>query len=209
MLQTMHNEIKKAVIRSQHTQRNWDLTKEIPQDDLDLFVHAVTNCPSKQNFAFYNAHFVTDRTLIEKIHEKSLGLGYQNEQGERVECTNPQTLANLLVVFEEAEMSESYWQKFALRDASSQRVYERDRDMAVGIAAGYLNVTASMVHYQTGCCACYDEQGIQDILGLKNRPILIMGVGFKDPNRQRREHHTEGVKIPRRVKETIKTKFYV
>jgi len=209
MLQTMHNEIKKAVIRSQHTQRNWDLTKEIPQDDLDLFVHAVTNCPSKQNFAFYNAHFVTDRTLIEKIHEKSLGLGYQNEQGERVECTNPQTLANLLVVFEEAEMSESYWQKFALRDASSQRVYERDRDMAVGIAAGYLNVTASMMHYQTGCCACYDEQGIQDILGLKNRPILIMGVGFKDPNRQRREHHTEGVKIPRRVKETIKTKFYV
>lgn len=209
MLQTMHNEIKKAVTRSQHTQRNWDLSKEIPQDDLDLFVHAVTNCPSKQNFAFYNAHFVTDRTLIEKIHAKSLGLGYQNEQGERVECTNPQTLANLLVVFEEAEMSESYWQKFALRDASSQRVYERDRDMAVGIAAGYLNVTASMVHYQTGCCACYDEQGIQDILGLKNRPILIMGVGFKDPNRQRREHHTEGVKIPRRVKETIKTKFYV
>lgn len=209
MLQTMHNEIKKAVIRSQHTQRNWDLSKEIPQDDLDLFVHAVTNCPSKQNFAFYNAHFVTDRTLIEKIHAKSLGLGYQNEQGERVECTNPQTLANLLVVFEEAEMSESYWQKFALRDASSQRVYERDRDMAVGIAAGYLNVTASMMHYQTGCCACYDEQGIQEILGLKNRPILIMGVGFKDPNRQRREHHTEGVKIPSRVKETIKTKFYV
>lgn len=209
MLETMHKEIKKAIVRSQHTQRNWDLSKNIPEDDLNLFVHSVTNCPSKQNFAFYNAHFVTDRSIIEKIHDLSLGLGYQDDNGQRVECTNPQTLANLVVIFEEATMSDSYWTKFAARDASDQRVYERDRDMAVGIAAGYLNVTASMLHYQTGCCACYDEKGIQELIGLDNTPILIMGVGFKDPNRQRREHHTDGVKIPRRVKETIKTKFYV
>jgi len=209
MFETMHKEIKKAVIRSQHTQRNWDLSKEIPQDDLDLFVHTVTNCPSKQNFAFYNAHFITDRKIIEKIHDLSLGLGYQNEQGERVECTNPQTLANLLVVFEEATMSEEYWKKFALRDTSSKRILERDRDMAIGIAAGYLNVTAAMMHYQTGCCACYDEQGVKDLLDLENKPILIMGVGYKDPNRQRREHHTDGVKIQRRIKEKIKTQFYI
>jgi hypothetical protein len=30
-----------------------------------------------------------------------------------------------------------------------------------------------------------------------------MGVGYKDPNRQRREHHTENVMIKRRVKEDI------
>lgn len=206
----MHKEIKKAVIRSQHTQRNWDLTRQVPQEDLDLFVHAVTNCPSKQNFAFYNAHFITDRSIIEKIHDLSLGLGYAHpETGKRVECTNPQVLANLLVVFEEATMSDAYWAKFALRDKSSQRIFEKDRDMAIGIASGYLNVTASMVGYQTGCCACYDEDGVRDLLGLENQPVLIMGVGFKDPGKQRREHHTDGVKIPRRVKEEIKTKFYV
>ena len=209
MIQTMHKEIKKAVIRSQHTQRNWDLSREIPQDDLDLFVHAVTKCPSKQNFAFYNAHFITNRDIIEQVHNLSMGLGYHNEQGERIECTNPQTLANLLVVFEEATMSKQYWAKFKLRDDSQKRVFERDRDMAVGIAAGYLNVTASMIHYQTGCCACYDTNGIKNLLGLENKPILIMGVGFKDPNRQRREHHTENVMIPRRIKEEIQTKFYV
>ena len=74
MLETMHKEIKKAIVRSQHTQRNWDLSKNIPEDDLNLFVHSVTNCPSKQNFAFYNAHFITDRSIIEKIHDLSLGL---------------------------------------------------------------------------------------------------------------------------------------
>lgn len=208
MLQDMHKEIKKAVTRSQHTQRNWDLTRDIPQEDLDVFVHAVTNCPSKQNFAFYNAHFITDRSIVEKIHDLSLGLGYQNEQGERVECTNPQTLANLVVVFEEATPSEAFLRKFANRDNLDKDVFKRDRDMAIGIAAGYLNVTASMLHYQTGCCACYDTKGIKDLLDLENSPVLIMGVGYKDPSRQRREHHTEGVKIPRRVKEEIKTKFY-
>ena len=29
-----HTEIEKAVVRSQHTQRNWDLTKQIPKDDI-------------------------------------------------------------------------------------------------------------------------------------------------------------------------------
>jgi hypothetical protein len=31
-----------------------------------------------------------------------------------------------------------------------------------------------------------------------------MGIGFKDPNRQRRSHHVLDVKIPRRVKEEIR-----
>ena len=31
-----HKQIQKAVIRSQHCQRNWDLSKQIPQEDLDL-----------------------------------------------------------------------------------------------------------------------------------------------------------------------------
>ena len=45
-------DIKKAVIRSQHCQRNFDLTKSIPENDLELLIHAATNCPSKQNIAF-------------------------------------------------------------------------------------------------------------------------------------------------------------
>ena len=53
--------IKKAVIRSQHVQRNWDLSQEMSQDDIDLLVHAATNCPSKQNIAFYKLHVLTDR----------------------------------------------------------------------------------------------------------------------------------------------------
>lgn len=207
MIQNMQKEIKKAVIRSQHTQRNWDLSKDIPQDDIDTLVHAISNCPSKQNFAFYNAHFITNRDIIEEVHSLSMGLGYSNENGERIECTNPQVLANLLVIFEEATPSIEYFKKLGKRDYSLLELYKRDRDMAVGIAAGYLNVTSAMLGYQTGCCACFDFDAVQNLLGLENPPILAMGVGIKDPNRQRREHHTDGVMIPRRVKEEIKVSF--
>jgi nitroreductase len=202
------NEIKKSVIKSQHTQRNWDLSKSIPEEDIDVLVHAVTNCPSKQNFAFYKAHFITDRNIIEQVHANSLGLGYADpETGDRVECTNPQTLANLLVAFEANDMSAQYNKKFKNNDESDNNMLRRDREMAVGIAAGYLNVIATMLGYQTGCCACYDKSEVEEILGFDNPSILLMGIGFKDSTRQRREHHTENVKIERRIKEEIPVVF--
>lgn len=208
MIQDMHKEIKKAVIRSQHTQRNWDLSREVPQEDIDTLVHAISNCPSKQNFAFYNAHFITNREIIEKIHDLSMGLGYNDENGDRIECTNPQILANLLVVFEEATPSKEYLKKLGDRDSNIVNLYKRDRDMAIGIAAGYLNVVGSMLGYQTGCCACFDFDAVKALLGLENEVVLAMGIGFKDPNRQRREHHVDGVMLPRRVKEDIKVKYF-
>lgn len=64
-MQTTYNDIRKAVIRSQHCQRNWNLDKVIPEEDIDLLVHAVTQCPSKQNISFYKVHFITDRNVIE------------------------------------------------------------------------------------------------------------------------------------------------
>jgi nitroreductase len=208
MIPNLHEEMKKAVVRSQHTQRNWDLSKEMPQDDIDMLVHAVTTCPSKQNFAFYNVHVITNRETIEQVHELTTGLGVTDPKtGVRTDITNSQTLANLLIVFEEADVSEAYKYKLKSRDSDSEFTYNKDKDMAVGIAAGYVNVIASMLGYQTGCCACGQFDKIQEVLGLKNAPILLMGVGYKDPNRERREHHTLGVKVTRRVKEPISVSY--
>ena len=94
-----HKQIEKAVIRSQHCQRNWDLSKQIPQEDLDLIEHAVTNCPSKQNVAYYKVHMITDRQLIENIHSHTKGFTTFKKGVVDAE-TNSQTLANLLIVFE-------------------------------------------------------------------------------------------------------------
>jgi len=186
-------DIAKAVIRSQHCQRNWDLERSIPTEDLDLFETAITQCPSKQNFAFYKATFITDRPTIESIHACTQGFGVladpqQPYSPENMHwTTNSQTLANLLVVLEYVEPTDHHkW-----RDDTFGDPWKRDADMAIGIAAGYLNVIASMKEYRTGCCACLDNEGVKEILGTKNDIALMMGIGYKDDARPRREHHSD------------------
>jgi nitroreductase len=196
-----HTEIKKAVIRSQHCQRNWDLEKTIPQDDLDLILHAATNCPSKQNIAFYKVHIITNRDIIEEIHSKTAG--FKNHNTGEME-TNSQTLANLLIAFELEDFiarhpddnvfrNDEMWSLDTvgkMSDAEKNNL-QRDTHMAIGIAAGYVNLTASMLGYGTGCCACFDPKEIANIVGASNNIELLMGVGFKDQSRPRREHHSK------------------
>ena len=94
--------IKKAIVKSQRCQRNWDLSRGIPEDDLEVIKTAVTQCPSKQNIQFYTPYFITDRSMIEKIHKHSIGASTNNiVTGEQKMATNSQLLANLLVVLVE------------------------------------------------------------------------------------------------------------
>jgi nitroreductase len=194
-------EIKKAVLRSQHCQRNWDLSKEIPQEDLDLIIHAATQCPSKQNIAFYKVHFITNRSLIETIHSKTAG--FKNHDTGEYE-TNSQTLANLLIAFESEDYinrhttdtvyrNDELWSLDSTGKMSSAEIscLDRDAHMAIGISAGYVNLTSSMLGYSTGCCACFNPVEIAGLIGANNPIKLLMGVGFKDESRPRREHHTK------------------
>jgi len=204
MFEGIHQNLKKTIIKSQHVQRCWDLSKQIPEEDIELLVHAATNCPSKQNFRFYKLHFITNRDTIETIH--SLTTGLRNVSGEM--STNSQTLANLLVVFENVERSDEYVKKWLLRDNAVERNWTRDQDMAIGIAAGYLNVIASMLGYGTGCCACFDGNEVSKVLGYDKEVILMMGIGYGDDARNRRMHHIENKMMPTRSKEQIEVVYH-
>ena len=201
-MELSHSDIRKAIIRSQHCQRNWDLSKSIPKEDLDLFSFAVSNCPSKQNFSFYRVHFITERETIEQIHSATEGFVMPEEV-----LTNSQTLANLLMVFEEVDTTEKFKIKNAKTDEGSDRIAKRDRDVAIGIAAGYINLTASMLGYSTGCCQCFDQETVQKILNLEKTPLLLMGIGFKNPKMNRRIHHLGGQTFPTKIKEAIDVTF--
>lgn len=192
-----HVQIKKAIIKSQHCQRNWDLEKQISNEDLDLIIHAATQCPSKQNIAFYKVHFIQDRNLIEELHEHTR----HNSRHPLYETeTNPQIMANLVIVFEENNYIPNLKgdiyrneETEAINSNSATGIHfdvlKRDKHMAVGIAAGYVNLTASILGYSTGCCACFDDFAIRNTLGVQGEILLLMGVGFKDPTRNRRSHH--------------------
>lgn len=194
-----HTTIKKAIIKSQHCQRNWDLSKEISQDDMDLLLHAATECPSKQNIAFYKVHMITNRDIIEKIHSMTTFISRHPNPEYRI-GTNPQVLANLLIVLEKNDYEPALWNDIPRNNETDaiingtvtpeqQSYLDRDAEMAVGVAAGYLNLTASILGLRTGCCACFDPVGIKELLGLKNDPLLLMGIGYKDDSKNRRVHH--------------------
>jgi nitroreductase len=204
--------LKKAIIKSQHCQRNWDLERQIPEEDLEILEFAATQCPSKQNVAHYKVHMITNRDLIEKIHAETNGFVYRDTPlGPKPDTpkgpndtdvkytTNTQVLANLLIVLEDYT-DLSLWgdrvrnteTRFIStgQDADGKRaqVMQFDRNVAVGIAAGYLNLTATLLGYSTGCCSCMNHDNIAKILGMKTHPLLLMGIGFKDPNKNRRIH---------------------
>ena len=105
-MQPSYIDIKKAVTKSQHCQRNFDLSKEIPEQDLDILEYAATNCPSKQNIAFYKLHVITDRALIEEIHPHTWGTHAYTADGAMVATTNSQTLANAIFVYELVELGD-------------------------------------------------------------------------------------------------------
>ena len=229
-------EIEKSVIRSQHTQRNWNLDKKIPKEDVNTLLQAVTNCPSKQNIAFYKVHFIQDRDMIEEIHEHTEGFGtypslnsskHVNKAGpvyipveKRITETNPQTLANLLVIFEKydflKDLKKDFHRNMATREyinngkLSDARVAELDRDkqIALGIAAGYLNLTAALMGYRTGCCQCMDRNAIKEIAMLEEKPLLLMGVGFPQKGVNRKRHHIRDFTFPSLKKQPIKYEMF-
>ena len=213
-----NSEIEKSVIRSQHTQRNWNLDKKLPKEDVNTLLQAVTNCPSKQNIAFYKVHFIQDRDIIEEIHENTYGFGTGKApvNGIRQTETNPQTLANLLVIFEDYnyldDLKDDIHRNQATREylkngylsEETEKELTRDKQIALGIAAGYLNLTASLMGYRTGCCQCMDPSAIREIAMLREEPLLLMGVGFPQEGVSRRRHHVRDFNFISKKKQPIK-----
>lgn len=204
----LRNNLKKSHILGQHCQRNYDLTQKMPDVDVDVIIHAATNCPSKQNLDFYSVVAIQNREIIEQIYQVTdTGKGRKN----------PQVLGQLLLVFvsnpdrvslhERNDEARSLSDIANFTDESNTRLFT-DMHQAIGVAAGFVNVTSSMLGYRCGCNKCFEPETVKEILNLSENeePILMMGVGIHDQNRNRREEHNEGFlvgtfkKIPIKVR---------
>lgn len=212
-------QITKAIIRSQHCQRNWDLSQTIPQEDLQVLVDSVTQCPSKQNIAYYKAHFITNRDLIQQVYDQTDGFTVTYQP--YTTTKNTQVLANLLIVLEATDYENSLkissipsnGEAHQLRmdkelNEQSASILAHDQQVAVGVAAGYLNLSAALMGYATGCCSCFSPDGVQSVLGLKNKPLLLMGIGFNKPGTNRRVHQEDETFIfPIKKKQPIEVNY--
>jgi nitroreductase len=212
-MEITHDDIRKSIIKSQHCQRNFDLSKTIPQEDLDLMIYAATNCPSKQNIAYYKVHVITNQEVISNIHNMTDGFTINFEKNETT--TNSQVLANALFVFERENYVQRTIEENNVQNVQTKHLIDnalneadiygfvRDCHMAVGIAAGYVNMTASLLGYSTGCCACFDNVSIENYLKLEGSVELLMGIGYKNEHINRRVHPITGFMFPSKKKQPI------
>ncbi len=191
-----NSEIIKAIHRSQHTQRNYDLSKKIPREDLKTIVTSAAQCPSKQNTAFYDLHIIENQDVIKSIFHFTTGQASDDEEYKHL--SNPQVLANVLLVFSIKNKIQSAKHREVVKstddsDSESARIVMQDAHTAIGIAAGYVNLTASLLGYETGCCSCVmDYDSLKEMLNIDGSPSLLMGVGFKNEGVNRRVHALSG-----------------
>ena len=187
--------LKDKHILGQQCQRNWDLSQAMPEEDIETIIHAVTQCPSKQNLDYYSVIAIQNREIIERI--------YQDHTLTAKGRKNPQILAHLLLVFvakkvsyadRSREVRHAYNVKETVANPTSGDMVaaiNEDQQQAIGIAGGFATMTATMLGYKTGFNKRFDKTEVNEILNIpKDRhATLMLGIGIPDLTRDRRDEH--------------------
>ena len=199
-----HQTIKDAVDITQRAQRNYDLSKSIPQADLDTLIYTALNSPSKQNETHFKLKVYTDPNLIHNIYDctKRFGLIGDNfdkmykdtDKGvignNKYEVKNSQVLANVVFVYcDDEDNLVGGEHVLAQKENASEIVkmqFARIKNFSIGISAGQLSLVAALLGYKTGFCSAYDLSQLQAIT--KDEPKLMVGIGYENIDKDRRLH---------------------
>lgn len=199
--------LNKSIAASARCQRNWDLSKEISEEDMETIFKAATMSPSKQGLPYFTVKATTDRNIIEKVFENTSGqmsfFDYMDDEEEKKKIkSQSQVLGNLLIAFFEDDAWKEHSHRTAEYDEAkstpeqiSKRL-DKNRNTSLGIAAGYTKFTAELLGLKSGCCSCFDKKSVQELFNEpEKRPLLLMGVGYADEERPRTEHHAHGHRV--------------
>lgn len=203
----MNQDIIKAVDTAQLAQRNYDLTKSMPQNDLDTLIYSAVNSPSKQNETHYSLAVYTDQDIIRQIynHTKKFTLIKDQSdiksafgekdgkywQNDNQSVTNSQILANVLFVYIQ-EQGQARGGTHAVGqknpNGNAATIYNEQQSYSIGISVGQLILAANLLGYRTGICSAMDSRPIKKIIGTENSVKLLVGVGFANADIDRRLH---------------------
>lgn len=205
---SMHNKIKNAVLITQRAQRNYDLSKTVPQDHLDTLIYAAANSPSKQNETHYSLHVYTDQDIVRKIynHTKKFTLVKETSDSENLygidkegkfwqddtrSVKNSQILANILFVYvKEKGQARGMTHKAGQESKNTQAeiLYTEQANYSIGISVGELILSAALLGYTSGICSALDTDPIRDIIGVEQDPTLLVGIGIANTHLARTQH---------------------
>ena len=201
----MRDLIKIASKGSYHAQRNWDRSKTIPQEDIDVLLEAIKNSPTKQAETHYKVLWTDDPDLIYKVYRKTKhftvtprgSFDYTDSDGKtdnRYNVRNSQVYSNLLFAFafdwDQKEARSNIHAIVDLHDVKNNAIIEKDRQrcLSTGIAIGELILSANLLGYKTGLCSAFWEHEIREYFDGEKIEVLV-GIGY--PTDKPRIEHEE------------------
>lgn len=213
-MKELNQEIERSVLISQKAQRNYDLSKIVPNKDLNTLIYAAQNSPSKQNETHYALHVYDDSNKIRQIYNctKRFGLGspydsytYQESNGKFCQkqdrsVHNSQILSNILFVYVE-DNGELRGGEHVLGQKNPQgrcaKTLEAQKNYSIGISIGELILSASLLGYRTGICSAFTKS-IYNVVPSEKEIKVLVGIGYPNVNIDRSLHaETLNVNVPK------------
>ena len=164
-MQDIIKDIKRTSEVIRRCQRNWDHSKSIPREHIELLAEVAKNSPAKQDEAYFDVYAITDRDLIEKLYENSDGFTTGALQGSALDnfkvYPNSQTRANLVFcwVSRQPTTMRNYYQDDHDHDAfdSSDKGIDNDKTPGTPKDAGEwsrnIENTYTSIGISTACVA--------------------------------------------------------
>ena len=132
-------------------QRNWDHSKQLPDEAVQRLIDVAVNAPAKQDEAFFDLYVLTNRDTIREMY---LNHSWGFNQDNNINYRNPQIDAHAVFVFARAvpQTNRNDW-----IDGSQKVTQPFSRAWvntleAIGIASGYVTLTASLMGLTIGYC---------------------------------------------------------
>ena len=158
----MNNEsiVNNASKSSGHTQRNWDFSKPVLPEHIDILKDVAIQACSKQGIAPYSLCVSSDLKFNELLYTCSTSRG-DSIYGQTDLVRNSQLNAPLILAFltysehqlmdmdKEERIALGFKDRFGEMDCN-----QTDIDFSVGIAAGSVAFAAATLGYKTGFCSC-------------------------------------------------------
>lgn len=184
---------KKAIKVARRCQRNWDLSKTIPEEHINHWIELITQAPSKQDEAFFDLYVLTDREKIDYLYkEHSWGFTMIPGFNDWV-SRNPQMGANAMFIFNRKLPSSDI--RNNEKDGTFRTTDHPNRInnqyTSIGIASGIVAFSAAQLGYVTGYGKNFGfkEHPVHsdhvwcDVLGIpleENNLTYSLGIGFPD-----------------------------
>lgn len=185
-----------AIDIARRCQRNWDYSRQVPEEHIDHWIYLATHAPSKQDESFFDLYVITDRELLEKLYRDHTWGFTMFPGGSDYVARNPQMNAPVLFVYNmkmNTDEVRNNNKDGSVRDPNAASRWD-NAYTAVGISSGIVAFSAANLGYNTGYGKNFgylenpDSQQIwADELGIpreNNRITYSLGIGYGNEDMQ-------------------------